>query len=77
MSAENDLAARLRLIVLTHPEPAAGTLPDVVARCVESDRTTVVSELTVYDGDRVLGRGKQVQRILPKRKLYSLIQRYD
>lgn len=54
-----------------------GKTARVVARCVDSDRTTVVCELTVYEGDRVLGRGRQVQRILPKRKLKSLIGRYE
>ncbi len=53
-----------------------GKTARVVARCVESDKTTAVCELTVYEGDRVLGRGKQVQRILPKRTLKSLIGRY-
>lgn len=36
MSAENDLRHRLRLIVLTHPRPAAGSLVDVVAACLEA-----------------------------------------
>jgi thiamine-phosphate pyrophosphorylase len=36
VKAESDLEARLRLIVLTHPDPTAGTLPDVVARCLNA-----------------------------------------
>lgn len=36
MSAESDLGARLRLIVLTHPEPSAGSTLDVVAECLDA-----------------------------------------
>ncbi|MEK6253130.1 MAG: thiamine phosphate synthase, partial [Gemmatimonadales bacterium] len=36
MSAESDLRHRLRLLVLTHPRPAAGSLVDVVAECLEA-----------------------------------------
>ena len=36
MNAESDLGHRLRLIVLTHPRPAAGSLVDVVAECLEA-----------------------------------------
>ena len=36
MSAESDLRHQLRLIVLTHPRPAAGSLVDVVAECLEA-----------------------------------------
>ena len=36
MSGESDLARRLRLVVLTHPRPAAGALVDVVAECLEA-----------------------------------------
>jgi thiamine-phosphate pyrophosphorylase len=37
VSKESDrLKARLRLVVLTHPRPAAGSLEDVVADCLEA-----------------------------------------
>lgn len=47
----------------------------VVAEAVEIGPTTLVCAVTAYHGDRVVGRGKQVQRILPKAKLASLIER--
>jgi len=36
VSAESDLRWRLRLVVLTHPRPAAGRMTDVVAECLEA-----------------------------------------
>ena len=36
MSAGSDLRARLRLVVVTHPNPAAGSLTDVVTECLEA-----------------------------------------
>jgi thiamine-phosphate pyrophosphorylase len=36
VNVASDLAARLRLVVLTHPDPAAGSLPDVVTRCLDA-----------------------------------------
>ncbi len=36
MSAASDLIGRLRLIVVTHPKPAAGSTLDVVAECLEA-----------------------------------------
>ncbi|MCA9295053.1 MAG: hypothetical protein KC983_01020, partial [Phycisphaerales bacterium] len=51
----------------------------LVAEAVDLDATTLVCTITAYhvreDGDRVVGRGRQVQRILPKTKLASLIDR--
>ena len=52
----------------------------VTARVVDIDRTTVVCETIAYhvrsDGsEKVVGTGKQVQRILPKRTLEKLIER--
>jgi predicted thioesterase len=47
----------------------------VVARAVEVDATTLVCELSAYDGDRLVGRGRQVQRVLPREKLKALIER--
>lgn len=36
MSAGSDLRRRLRLIVITHPRPAAGSLVEVVAECLRA-----------------------------------------
>lgn len=57
----------------------------VVAEAVEIGETTLVCDIIAYHVrpltpgkercDRVVGRGKQVQRILPKSKLQSLIER--
>lgn len=52
----------------------------IEAVIVELDDTTVVCELVAYhvrpDGDdRIVGRGRQVQRVLPKATLASLIKR--
>ena len=47
----------------------------IVAEAVEIDNTSVVCDVCAYDGDRLVGRGRQVQRVLPKRKLKSLIER--
>jgi len=59
------------------PQPL-GRTARVVARCIEADATTVVCEVVAYDGDsdRVLGRGKQVQRIYPEDKLIKIIERH-
>ena len=47
----------------------------VTAKAVELGPTTLVCECIAYDGARIIGKGKQVQRILPKSKLKSLIER--
>jgi thiamine-phosphate pyrophosphorylase len=36
VSGESDLRARLRLVVVTHPNPAAGSLVEVVSECLEA-----------------------------------------
>ncbi len=56
------------------PTPVGRTVR-VVAEAVEFDDSTVVCEICVYDGDRLVGRGRQIQRVLPKTKLKSLIER--
>ena len=35
----------------------------------------MMCDVVAYDGERVVGRGKQVQRILPKATLHALIER--
>lgn len=60
------------------PTPLGHTVR-IVAEAVELGPTTLVCELTAYhvreSGDRVVGKGRQVQRILPKTKLAQLIER--
>src|SRR5262249_24491887 len=47
----------------------------VVATAVEVGPTTLVCDLLAYDGPRLVGRGRQVQRVLPREKLKALIER--
>ena len=60
------------------PTPVGGRVR-LTATAVELGPTTLVCEVTAHhvrsDGDRLVGRGRQVQRILPKTKLAALIQR--
>lgn len=61
---------------IDHVSPAPlGHQVRVEARAVELGPTTLICEVIAYDGDRIVGRGKQVQRILPKSKLAALIER--
>ncbi len=56
------------------PTPVGHTVR-VTAQVIEVDDTTVVCDVTAYDGDRLVGRGRQVQRVLPKSTLEALIER--
>ncbi len=47
----------------------------IVAEATEVTDDTVACAVTAYDGSRVVGRGTQVQRVLPKKKLQALIER--
>jgi fluoroacetyl-CoA thioesterase len=51
----------------------------LVAKAVEIGATTLVCDVIAYhvrgEGERIVGRGRQVQRILPKSKLKALIER--
>ena len=51
----------------------------VAAEAVELGPTTLVCNVTAYhvrpDGETLVGRGRQVQRILPKETLEALIER--
>jgi predicted thioesterase len=61
---------------IDHVAPAPlGHRVRVVATAAELAPTTLVCDVIAYDGDRVVGRGRQVQRILPKTKLKALIER--
>ncbi|MCI0362350.1 MAG: hypothetical protein L0219_00615 [Phycisphaerales bacterium] len=63
-------------LTIDHVAPAPlGHQVRVVATAVELASTTLVCDVVAYDGTRVVGRGRQVQRILPKSKLKSLIER--
>ena len=56
------------------PTPVGHTVR-VVAEATEVDDTTLVCEVTAYDGERLVGQGRQVQRVLPKSTLKALIAR--
>ncbi len=56
------------------PTPVGHTVR-VVAEATEVDDTTLVCDITAYDGERLVGQGRQVQRVLPKSKLKALIER--
>ncbi|MCG3136699.1 MAG: hypothetical protein HJJLKODD_00534 [Phycisphaerae bacterium] len=49
----------------------------VVARCVEVDDRRVICEINAYEGARHIGKGMQVQRVLPKTVLKALIERHQ
>jgi predicted thioesterase len=90
MAHHMELAARLVLaphleeheegigshLSIDHVAPAPrGHAVRVQARAIELGPTTLVCECIAYDGERIVGKGRQVQRILPKTKLKSLIER--
>ncbi len=56
------------------PTPVGHTVR-VVAEATEVEDTTLVCDVTAYDGERLVGQGRQVQRVLPKSKLKALIAR--
>lgn len=56
------------------PTPVGHTVR-VVAEATQVTDDTVVCDVTAYDGGRVVGRGRQVQRVLPRKKLEALIER--
>jgi fluoroacetyl-CoA thioesterase len=61
---------------IDHLAPAPlGHQVRIVATAVELGPTTLVCDCFAYDNNRVIGRGTQIQRILPKSKLVALIQR--
>jgi predicted thioesterase len=63
-------------VSIDHVAPAPlGHSIRVVARAIELGPTTLVCEVNAYDRGRLIGRGRQVQRILPKAKLAALIER--
>ncbi len=58
------------------PTPVGKTVR-VVATCTELNESRVVCDVVAYEGYRVIGRGKQVQRVFPKEVLQSLMERHE
>ncbi len=58
------------------PTPVGKTVR-VVATCTELSSSKVVCDVVAYEGERVVGRGKQVQRVFPKEVIQSLIERHE
>ncbi len=58
------------------PTPVGKTVR-VVATCTELNGSKVVCDVVAYEGERVVGRGKQVQRVLAKEVIQSLIERHE
>ncbi len=63
-------------LTIDHVSPAPlGHTVRTVATAIEVNDRKVVCEVIAYDGDRVIARGHQVQRVLPKKMLEALIER--
>jgi len=61
---------------IDHISPApVGHRVRIVATATDLRPSVLVCEVVAYDGGRVIGRGKQTQRILPKATLKALIDR--
>ncbi|MCZ6653146.1 MAG: thioesterase [Planctomycetota bacterium] len=58
------------------PTPVGKTVR-VVATCTELNGSKVVCDVVAYEGERVVGRGKHVQRVFPKEVLQTLIERHE
>ncbi len=58
------------------PTPVGRTVR-VVATCTDLDGSKVVCDVVAYEGERVVGRGKQVQRVFRKEVLQSLMERHE
>jgi len=67
-----------RHLSIDHLAPAAvGATVQVRAEAVELDDTTLTCTVTAWAGDTLLGRGTQVQRVLPKSVLAKVIDRAE
>ena len=61
---------------IDHVAPAiVGTSVCVRAEAISVDESGVTCEVTAWQGDTLLGRGRQVQRVLPKSVLAKIIDR--
>jgi fluoroacetyl-CoA thioesterase len=69
---EEGIGAHLSIDHLA-PCPVGHTVR-VEAEAIELEGTTLVCDVAAWDGTRLLGRGKQVQRVLPKKTLARLIE---
>ncbi|MFQ5492486.1 MAG: thioesterase family protein [Phycisphaerae bacterium] len=58
------------------PTPVGKTVR-VEARATAVGEHRLVCAVEAYDGERMIGRGEQVQRVLPKRVIANLIERYE
>lgn len=74
---EEGIGAHLSIDHLA-PTPLGGRVR-IEAEAIELDATTLVCAVRAYhrrgDGERLVARGRQVQRILPRRVLAALIDR--
>ena len=52
-----------------------GHVVRVEAEAIELEGTTLVCRVQAWDGDRLLGEGRQIQRVLPKTTLAKIIDR--
>ncbi len=57
------------------PTPV-GKFVRVEAVCTECDGQRVTCRVTAYDGQRVIGHGQQVQRVLPRETIRRIIERH-
>lgn len=57
------------------PTPVGKTVR-VVATCSQVDSQRVICDCLAYEGARLIARGMQIQRVLPKSVLRSLIERH-
>ncbi len=61
---------------IDHVAPApVGTQVRVSAKAIELDADRLTCEVTAWDGSTLLGRGLQVQRVLPKTVLRKIMDR--
>jgi len=49
----------------------------VRAECVEVGSHRLVCSVQAFDGERLIGHGRQVQRVLPKDVIHKLVERYS
>ena len=67
-----------RHLSIEHLAPAAvGATVCVRAEATSLDDTTLTCDVTAWAGDTLLGRGRQVQRVLPKAVLKKIIDRAE
>jgi len=61
-------------VAVDHKSPApVGTTVTIRAELINVRRNSVLCRVTAWDGDRLLGEGEQLQIVLKKKRLQSLI----